>query len=76
MSTAQIPHHCRVKAAKDSVHEAHENHMYWRRQAAVRTDPEAKAKAGALAKAWETTRKARQSSLDNLLFIRTKASIR
>lgn len=45
-----------------AVTEARQNHAYWLRQKALRTEPEAKAKAAALATVWKSTLAARKDA--------------
>lgn len=51
---------------KTELKDALENLQYWKRQTALRTDPDAKAKAAGLASAWQTTADAKQAAIDAL----------
>ena len=56
----------------EEVTEASENHLFWSRQAKLRTDPAGRAAAAGLAGAWLTTRNARQARLSAILLTTTK----
>lgn len=68
MTTAPNPtaiYHERLRL-KTELKDATENLQYWKRQTALRTDPDAKAKAAGLASAWQTTADAKQAAIDAL----------
>ena len=65
MQTAKITE-AAIEAMRQSVREASESYIYWRRQAAVRTNPRGRDTAKALCRAWEYNLRVRQASLDEL----------